>query len=198
MTDEIKIQAQVVSQETCQFTVDRPLYVNGAVYFSSKKEAEGSPIAEKLFELPNISSVLVHDNIVKVTKADHDDWLPLAKQIGTVIREQINSGTSAISEDIEKNLPSEEEIRSKVKELLDTQINPAVASHGGFVDLIDVKKNNVYLQLGGGCQGCGMANVTLRQGIEKMIRQFIPQVGSILDVTDHASGTNPYYAPSQK
>jgi Fe-S cluster biogenesis protein NfuA len=196
MTEEIKIQAQVASQEVCQFTVDRPIYENGAVYFGSKKEAEGSPLAEKIFALPNISSVLVNDNIIKVTKADHEDWLPLAKQIGSIIRTQLRSGESAISPDIEKNLPSEEEIKSKIKELIDTQINPAVASHGGFVELIDVKKNNVYLQLGGGCQGCGMANVTLRQGIERMIRQFVPQVGGILDVTDHASGSNPYYAPT--
>ncbi len=198
MAEEIKIQAQVASQETCQFTVDRPVYENGAVNFGSKKEAEGSPLAEKIFALPNIASVLVHDNIVKVTKAGHEDWMPLAKQIGAIIREQLQSGIPLISEDIEKNLPSEDEIRKKVKELLENQINPAVASHGGFVELIDVKKNNVYLQLGGGCQGCGMANVTLRQGIERMIRQYIPQVGGILDVTDHESGTNPYYAPSKK
>ncbi len=198
MANEIKIQAQVSSQEACQFTVDRPIYENGSVYFASKKEAEGSPLAEKIFDLPNVSSVLVHNNIIKVTKADYEDWMPVAKQVGAIIREQLQSGTSAISKDIEKSLPSEEEIRSKVKELIDDQINPAIASHGGFVELIDVKKNNVYLQLGGGCQGCGMANVTLRQGIEKMIRQSVPQVGSILDVTDHASGTNPYYAPSNR
>lgn len=198
MTEEIKIQAQIITQETCQFTVDRPVYENGAVFFASKKEAKGSPLAEKLFNLPDIVSVLVHDNIVKVTKASHDEWLPIAKEIGGIIRRQLQSGEPGISKDLEKNLPSEEEIRSKVKELIDTQINPAVASHGGFVKLIDVKKNNVYLQLGGGCQGCGMANVTLRQGIERMIRQFVPQVGNILDVTDHASGTNPYYAPSHR
>jgi len=198
MAEEIKIQAQVASQEACQFTVDRPVYENNAAYFASKNEAKGSPIAEKIFELQNISSVLIHDKIVKVTKADHEDWMPLAKQIGAIIREHLQSGEPPISPDYEKNLPSEEEIRSKVKELIEKQVNPAVASHGGFVELIDVKKNNVYLQLGGGCQGCGMANVTLRQGIEKMIRQNVPQVGSILDVTDHASGTNPYYAASSK
>jgi len=198
MSDQIKIQAQVVSNEACQFTVDRPIYPNGAVYFGSKKESEGSPLAEKIFELENISSVMVHENIVKVTKVDRDDWMPIAKQVGAIIRTQLQSDTPAISEDVEKNLPSEEEIRNKVRDLIETQINPAVASHGGYVQLVDVKKNNVYLQLGGGCQGCGMANVTLRQGIEKMIRQSVPQVGSVLDVTDHVAGDNPYYAPSNK
>jgi NFU1 iron-sulfur cluster scaffold homolog, mitochondrial len=198
MSEEIKIQAQVLSQEVCQFTVDRPVYSEGAVFFPDRKRAEGSPLAEKLFELPNIVSVLIHDTLVKVTKSDGEDWLPTARQIGGIIRAQIQSAEKPISDTIEQNLPSEEEIRSGVKELIDSQINPAVASHGGFVELVDVRKNNVYLQLGGGCHGCGMANVTLRQGIEKMIRQSIPQVGSILDVTDHESGTNPYYAPAQQ
>ena len=82
-------------------------------------------------------------------------------------------------------------------EQLAREINPAVASHGGWVELIDVKKNNVYIRLGGGCQGCGAADVTLKQGIEKAIRELAPSVGEILDTTDHAAGRNPYYSPAK-
>jgi Fe-S cluster biogenesis protein NfuA len=84
-----------------------------------------------------------------------------------------------------------------VQKILDTEINPAVASHGGWVELIDVKKNEVFIRMGGGCQGCGMADVTLKQGVEKTIRQQIPEIGAIMDTTDHASGRNPYYSPSK-
>ena len=87
--------------------------------------------------------------------------------------------------------------REQIDDLLAREINPAVAMHGGWVELIDVKKNNVYLRLGGGCQGCGAADVTLKQGIEKAIRSLAPSVGEILDTTDHASGRNPYYAPAK-
>ena len=86
-----------------------------------------------------------------------------------------------------------EELTAKVQELLDSTINPAVAGHGGFVQLIDVKDNRVYLQLGGGCQGCGAADITLKSGIERLIKEEIPEVAEVLDTTDHASGTNPYY-----
>jgi Fe-S cluster biogenesis protein NfuA len=96
-----------------------------------------------------------------------------------------------------KNIPSEEDIRTRVQKLLDSEINPAVGMHGGWVELIDVKKNSIYLRLGGGCQGCGAADITLKQGIEKSIRSLIPQVGEILDTTDHAAGRNPYYQPSK-
>ena len=67
-------------------------------------------------------------------------------------------------------------------------------SQGG---IIDVKKNEVFIRMGGGCQGCGMADVTLKQGVEKSIRQAVPQIGAIMDTTDHATGRNPYYAPSK-
>src|SRR2546425_435141 len=83
-------------------------------------------------------------------------------------------------------LPTSEEIRAKVWDVLTRRINPSVAAHGGHVDLIDVQDNTVFLQLGGGCQGCGMADVTLKQGIEVEIRAAVPEVGEILDTTDHA------------
>ena len=89
-------------------------------------------------------------------------------------------------------------IRAKIQDLLDTAINPAVAGHGGVVSLVDVKDKMVYLQMGGGCQGCGMVDVTLKQGIETMIREELPEVVEILDVTDHAAGQNPYSAASKK
>jgi Fe/S biogenesis protein NfuA len=84
-----------------------------------------------------------------------------------------------------------------LQELLDTTINPGVASHGGWVSLVDVKDNVVYLKLGGGCQGCGMVNVTLKQGIEVMIKEKLPEILAVYDVTDHAGGNNPYYQPAK-
>ena len=87
-----------------------------------------------------------------------------------------------------------EDLRARVQELIYTMINPAVAGHGGVVELIDVQDNRVYLQMGGGCQGCGAADVTLKSGIERLIKEEIPEVVEVLDTTDHASGSNPYYS----
>ena len=88
---------------------------------------------------------------------------------------------------------SDAELKEKVQELIDSSINPAVAGHGGFVELIDVQDSRVYLQMGGGCQGCGAADITLKSGIERLIKEEIPEVQEVLDTTDHASGANPYY-----
>jgi Fe/S biogenesis protein NfuA len=84
-----------------------------------------------------------------------------------------------------------------VRQLLDEEINPAVAAHGGSVALLEVRDQRAYIQLGGGCQGCGMADVTLKQGIEVRIRERIPEIVEVVDTTDHAGGSNPYYRPSK-
>ncbi len=84
-----------------------------------------------------------------------------------------------------------------VREVLDSRINPAVAAHGGHISLIDVQGPRVFLRLEGGCQGCGMANVTLKQGVEAEIKRAAPEIQEVLDVTDHATGSNPYYQPGK-
>jgi Fe-S cluster biogenesis protein NfuA len=84
-----------------------------------------------------------------------------------------------------------------VREVLEERINPAVAGHGGHVALVDVQEDTVYIRLEGGCQGCGMADVTLKHGIEVEIRRAVPAIAQVLDVTDHAGGTNPYYQPGK-
>jgi len=90
------------------------------------------------------------------------------------------------------------ELAEKVQTILESQINPAIASHGGVAQLVGVEGKDVYLKLGGGCQGCGMAQVTLTQGIETSLRDAIPEIGNIIDATDHASGDNPYFESSKK
>ena len=89
-------------------------------------------------------------------------------------------------------------VEEQIQHVLDEEVNPMVASHGGVVSLLEVKEHNAYLEFGGGCQGCGMIDVTLKQGVEVMIKAQIPEIEAIYDVTDHAGGTNPYYQPSAK
>jgi Fe/S biogenesis protein NfuA len=80
-----------------------------------------------------------------------------------------------------------------VMKVLDEKINPAVASHGGHIDLVAVENETAYLRFGGGCQGCGMASATLKNGVEKTLFAEVPQVTKVMDVTDHAAGKNPYF-----
>ena len=90
------------------------------------------------------------------------------------------------------------DVAQQVIQILEQHINPQIASHGGRADLVAVEEGTAYLRLGGGCQGCGMAQVTLSQGIETAIISAFEEIERVVDVTDHASGTNPYYQPAKK
>jgi IscR-regulated protein YhgI len=81
----------------------------------------------------------------------------------------------------------------RVRQVLDEQVNPMVASHGGVVSLSRIENGEVFLRFGGGCQGCGMVDVTLKQGVEVMMKESVPDIVAIHDATDHDSGSNPYY-----
>lgn len=92
------------------------------------------------------------------------------------------------------NQPTWDDSRAqKIQELIDTRINPSVASHGGNIQLLDVTEDSVYVHMGGGCQGCGQASATLKQGVQTMIQEEFPEIVNVIDTTDHAAGTNPYY-----
>lgn len=90
------------------------------------------------------------------------------------------------------------EAAQQVLRVLEEEINPSIAMHGGRADLVSVEDDVAYLRLSGGCQGCGLAAVTLSQGIEVAIKEAVPQIVSVVDVTDHAGGSNPYYEPAKK
>ena len=89
-------------------------------------------------------------------------------------------------------------VAEQVVAVVNQAINPAIAAHGGFVEVVAVEDQTAYVRLGGGCQGCSMAPVTLSQGIESTITQMVPEVAKVVDVTDHAEGTNPYYEQAKK
>jgi Fe/S biogenesis protein NfuA len=84
-------------------------------------------------------------------------------------------------------------VANQVQLVVDNMINPGVAAHGGWVVLLDVKDNTAFIEMGGGCRGCAISQMTLKDGIEKMITQEVPQIVRVLDTTDHSEGENPYY-----
>ncbi len=85
------------------------------------------------------------------------------------------------------------ELADRVRGVLDGRINPAVAMHGGAIELAEVRGTEIFIEMTGGCQGCAMSRLTLRQGVERMLRDEIPEITAVHDATDHASGDNPYF-----
>lgn len=200
MTSPIAITAEPIDQRRCKFVVDRPVHAAGLRRFGSLEEAAGSPLAEALLAISGITEVVVSGNLVTLVKDSPTPWQALGKTVGQAIRTALASDVPAIAERPSSGTPrfTDDELYERVHDLFEQQVNPMVARHGGMVELIDVQDSVVLLRMGGGCQGCGMASVTLRQGIEAMLNEHIPEVKGIVDITDHGSGTNPYYAEAKK
>ncbi|MEE9268714.1 MAG: NifU family protein [Candidatus Krumholzibacteria bacterium] len=194
----VTVEPSLNQANVCRFLVEPALYEAGGAHFAKGDDLSASPLATSLFAASDVTEVLIAGNTVTLTTETAPDWNELSAKIAELIRAQLNSGAPPVSDDFTEGLPASDVIREKVQGVIDDSINPSVASHGGVVTLLDVKGNNIFLEFGGGCQGCGMVSVTLKYGVERLLREQVPEVGQILDTTDHAAGQNPYYAPSAK
>jgi Fe-S cluster biogenesis protein NfuA len=193
-TNPIKITAEPeTDSDICKFTIDIPIAPYRTISCRNKEAALGASLLEALFNIEGIREVLVSGNVITVAKSGLESWQMLGKKIGAAIRDLIKQGQPLIPGDWNPKPPFVNNLYQAVERVLATRVNPGVSTHGGRVELVDVKGTSVYLRLSGGCQGCGAANVTLRQGIEKAIKAQLPEVTEIVDVTDHASGKTPYY-----
>ena len=144
----------------------------------------------------DISVVIPRGSVEKLRGATLDMSRDLLR--GGLVIDNPNRPSPAI---LDPDAPAPEltgDVAQRVSQILDIQINPSIAAHGGHAELVAVEDDTAYLRLSGGCQGCGMATVTLKHGIEVAIKQAVPEIEQVIDVTDHASGTNPYFEAAKK
>ena len=192
----IRAETSLADRDSCKFTVSKTVHPGGPFFFDSREQAAGSPLIEHLFELPGVARVLVSVNVITIGKQQNAAWDDLRSGIGKIIRAQLLTGVRAILETPRSSPPgnrNDDEIREVVQDLLDHETNPSIASHGGKISIVKVKDRKLYIEMSGGCQGCAASQVTLRQGFELMVRRVAPEVVGIIDATDHASGTIPFY-----
>ncbi|MDP6980344.1 MAG: NifU family protein [Myxococcota bacterium] len=183
--------------DTCKITLNRDLAPGRTEFFETHAEAANAPVAQRVMRVAGVHSVILKDNVMIVAKHMGADWPNLLGPIEEAIRAVLDadeepSPVDAIAAAAAGSGP-EEELRARVQDIIDNEINPSVAGHGGYISLLDVKGTRVFLHMGGGCQGCGMAAQTLKHGVEVALRRQIPEISEVLDTTDHASGSNPYY-----
>ena len=179
----------------CTFTVDPPVAGRETKRYRTDEEAVGQPVAAAVLGVPGVCEVIVSGNVVTVIQDGSSAWRDLEPQVTYAIRTamahpEARPGIRDVGDD--------DEAFDIIAGIFESQINPAVAQHGGKVELIDVQDMTVVVRMMGGCQGCGMANVTLRQGIEGTLKRVLPGVRGIKDITDHTSGTNPYFQSAKK
>ncbi|MDT8367963.1 MAG: NifU family protein [Longimicrobiales bacterium] len=134
-------------------------------------------------------AILVPERSVGALEGATVDFVERVNESGFEVRPAASTRTRTSPERPTPSGP----IAERVLTVLDEQVNPAIASHGGAIELYDVQDTEIFLEMSGGCQGCAMSRMTLRQGVERMLRQAIPEITGVHDITDHASGVNPYF-----
>ena len=129
--------------------------------------------------------VVVDPESAKLLEGASVDWVESLMESGFKVE---NPNLAPIG-----SKPLQGPLAERVQQVIDQYVNPGVAQHGGHVTLVEVRDDVVYLQMGGGCQGCGMASVTLSQGIERILKEQVPEIVGIQDVTNHSAGDSPYF-----
>ncbi len=171
---------------TLKFLPGQPVVSGPPRDFTTPEEAAPSPLARRLFELEGVRGVFLGNDFVSVTRAEDADWTLLKPAILGVIMEHYLSGEPAVEGETagvrEFYDEKDAEIVARIKELLDTRVRPAVAQDGGDITFQGYKDGVVYLQMVGACSGCPSATATLKQGVENLLRHFVPQVQEVQQV----------------
>ena len=172
---------------TLKFLPGQTVMEQGTADFPNSDSANSSPLAERLFTLNGITGVFLGNDFVTVTKQDSIDWEHIKPSILGAIMDHFHSGAPVIDGEQTGSVHAEHsgedtEIVGQIKELLDSRVRPAVAQDGGDITFHGFERGVVYLQMQGACAGCPSSTMTLKMGIENLLRHYIPEVTEVRPV----------------
>jgi Fe-S cluster biogenesis protein NfuA len=170
---------QTPNPATLKFLPGVAVMPTGTANFTDPQAVSRSPLAERLFTLPEVTGVFLGTDFITVTKAGDSDWFHLKPAVLGAIMEHFTTGQPVVTgtEEVAASADAEDdEIVSAIKELLETRVRPAVAQDGGDIIFEDFSDGIVYLHMQGSCAGCPSSTATLKAGIENMLRHYIPEV----------------------
>jgi Fe-S cluster biogenesis protein NfuA len=179
---------QTPNPATLKFLPGCAVMGSGTANFTDPRSASRSPLAERLFALPEVTGVFLAADFITITKNGDSDWPQLKPAVLAAIMEHFTAGRPVIlaeaGEDANAAEGGEEddEIVTQIKELLETRVRPAVAMDGGDIIFQDFEDGVVYLHMQGSCSGCPSSTATLKAGIENMLRHYIPEVREVCAV----------------
>ena len=190
MSNPVQVSLEFTpNPNTLKFVVSTALMPRGACNFSKRSEAEGkSPLALSLFDVPGVAAVMIGSNFVTITKAPEGDWDIVAEKVPQAIQKHLEAALPVLSPGYDPNAPAtlssesaeDQEIEKKIRELLDTEIRPAVAMDGGDITFGKYENGVVYLSLQGSCSSCPSSTATLKMGVETRLKEVIPQVREVV------------------
>ncbi len=190
-TEPLEIAAEVTpNPNTLKFNVNRTLAEGGSLNYPDSEKAKGSPLAEKLFAIQNVIGVMAGRDFITVTKAPGAQWQPMVEPVTKVIRELLESGKTLFSGEAVKTAAAAgassstdtSEIETKIRQILYSEIRPAVAMDGGDITFHGYQDGIVTLHLQGSCSSCPSAIMTLKMGVENRLKSMIPEIKEVVQV----------------
>jgi Fe-S cluster biogenesis protein NfuA len=162
-----------------KFVANKMLLANDSVDFRSKDKVKDAPMAEKLFAFPYVKGVFIMNNFVSVTKAEDYEWFDIVPHLKKFVKEYLESGAEIVTVREELSEEEESEAVAKIKKLLDDHVKPAVEMDGGAISFKDFKEGVVTVVMKGSCSGCPSSTMTLKAGIENLLKRMVPEVEAV-------------------
>jgi len=196
--DEIRIRGEFTPDpDACRFVVSKQVFEDDwTFHFKDPADAPGSSLIAALFAVEGVKDIRINRETFTIAKDSPEPWPKVAARLIPVLKQQLSAEEEVLDTDRQqelRNAPLDESMAKTISDVLDTSINPALSSHGGWVKLSRIEGQDVYVEMGGGCQGCASSRATMKFGVERAIKDAAPNVRNVIDVTDHESGANPYY-----
>lgn len=180
---QLEIMAELTpNPNTLKFRVLKQLISKGSCNFTNKEAAKDSLLASRLFEIENVTGVLIGIDFVTVTKEASAEWPEIARDVIESIKYFLNSGEPAVFKEAEDQLNQGSEIERRIREILDAEIRPAVARDGGDIIFYGYEDGVVKLHLQGSCSTCPSSIMTLKFGIENRLKQTFPEIKEVVQV----------------
>jgi Fe-S cluster biogenesis protein NfuA len=176
---------QTPNPATLKFLPGREVMLEGVADFTDQEVSESSPLARRVFAVEGVTGVFLGADFVTVTKAEGQDWYVLKPAVLGALMEHYMSGDPVILPDAELSQEgvgksdADDELVRQIKELIDTRVRPAVAQDGGDIIFRGFERGVVYLHMRGACAGCPSSTITLKNGIENLLRYYVPEVAEV-------------------
>jgi Fe-S cluster biogenesis protein NfuA len=199
VSDEIRVRGEFTPDpDSCRFIVSREVFEDDWTFqFRSPEDAPGSRLISELFAVEGVDDIKIHRDTFTIHKNVPDPWPKIAQKVIPVLKQTLQEEFEVLdvsTREQRKHAPLDEEMKARIEQVLAEQITPALASHGGWVKLVKIEGQDVYVEMGGGCQGCASSRATMKFGVERAVKEAAPAVRNVIDATDHEAGTNPYYS----
>jgi NFU1 iron-sulfur cluster scaffold homolog, mitochondrial len=165
--------------QSMKFVANRMIYANDSVDFRSKDKVKNSPFALALFEFPYVKGVFIMNNFVSVTKSEDYEWFDITPHLKKFVQEYLEKDKEIVTVQAELTEEEEDEVVGKIKKLLDDHVKPAVEMDGGAITYKDFKDGVVTVVMKGSCSGCPSSTMTLKAGIENLLKRMVPEVEAV-------------------